>query len=616
MKPYLYAILLFLFVPVATVIAQNDVQFTAASKQVVSVGERFTIVYEINGDGTNFIGPNFGALQVLSGPNTSTSSSVQYINGRMQQSYSKSFTYIVQAAGIGDVFISPAKITLNGKVISSNTLNITVVKQAPGQQKARGDQTQGQRDMGVIHDDDVYIRASVSKSHPYLGEEVIVTYRIYTKVGVSSLQMKKASSFQGFWSKNLTDNNSKLKQTTKVINGEEYVVAEISKYAVFPQKTGELTIDPAEMDIVAQLQVQQKRRRSNDPFEEFFNDPFFNRNVRNVELTLATKPVTLDVKPLPETGKPSSFLGAVGDFSFKSEIDHESLNANDALTLKVTVSGKGNIELVEVPAPKFPSDFESYDPKVSNNVKVSNSGIRGSKRVEYLAIPRAAGDFVIKPVEFSYFNPRDKKYYSFSSDTFNIHVEKGDVNGSGITYSSSAKEDIKFIGKDIRHITEGPYNFRLTGVYLFGTTWYYVLLALPIFILVLFILLWKKMEKQRANISGTKTRRANKVAKTRLLKANKFKKEANDKAFFDEIAQALWGYIADKFSIQQASLSVETVKGALTEKGVDEVVIDNFINTLNNIEFARFAPGDASGKMETVYNEAMNAIMQAEKALK
>ena len=616
MKPYLYAILLFLFVPVATVIAQNDVQFTAASKQVVSVGERFTIVYEINGDGTNFIGPNFGALQVLSGPNTSTSSSVQYINGRMQQSYSKSFTYIVQASGIGDVFISPAKITLNGKVISSNTLNITVVKQAPGQQKARGDQTQGQRDMGVIHDDDVYIRASVSKSHPYLGEEVIVTYRIYTKVGVSSLQMKKASSFQGFWSKNLTDNNSKLKQTTKVINGEEYVVAEISKYAVFPQKTGELTIDPAEMDIVAQLQVQQKRRRSNDPFEEFFNDPFFNRNVRNVELTLATKPVTLDVKPLPETGKPSSFLGAVGDFSFKSEIDHESLNANDALTLKVTVSGKGNIELVEVPAPKFPSDFESYDPKVSNNVKVSNSGIRGSKRVEYLAIPRAAGDFVIKPVEFSYFNPRDKKYYSFSSDTFNIHVEKGDVNGSGITYSSSAKEDIKFIGKDIRHITEGPYNFRLTGVYLFGTTWYYVLLALPIFILVLFILLWKKMEKQRANISGTKTRRANKVAKTRLLKANKFKKEANDKAFFDEIAQALWGYIADKFSIQQASLSVETVKGALTEKGVDEVVIDNFINTLNNIEFARFAPGDASGKMETVYNEAMNAIMQAEKALK
>lgn len=613
MKPYLTVLFIFLLLPFSAVWAQDDVQFTGVTKQVVGVGERFTVVYEINGDGSNFIGPNFGALQVLSGPNTSTSSSVQYINGRMQQSYSKTFSYIVQAAGVGDVFISPAKITLNGKVISSNTLNITVVKQAPGSQ---GNQNQGQRDDGTIQDDDVYIRASVSKTNPYLGEEVIVTYRIYTRVGVSSLQMKKASSFQGFWSKNLTDNNSKLKQSTEVINGEEYIVAEISKYAVFPQKTGKLTIDPAEMDIVAQMQVQQQRRRSNDPFEDFFNDPFFNRNVRNVELTLATKPVTLDVKPLPEAGKPLSFKGAVGDFSFKSEIDRETLKANDALTLKVSVTGKGNIELIEIPEPKFPSDFESYDPKVSNNVKTSTSGISGEKKVEYLAIPRAAGDFVIDPIEFSYFNPRDKKYYSFSSGIFNIKVEKGDQNGSGITYSSSAKEDIKFIGKDIRHITSGPYNFSFTGVYLFGSTWYYILLALPIFILILFILLWKKMEKQRANISGTKTRRANKVAKTRLQKAEKFKKEGNDKAFFDEIAQALWGYIADKFSIKQASLSVETVKEALTKKGVEESVIDNFINTLNNIEFARFAPGDASGKMESVYKEALNAITQAEKALK
>lgn len=613
MKPYLTAIFIFLLLPFTTVWAQDDVRFTGSSKQVVSVGERFTVVYEINGDGSNFIGPNFGALQVLSGPNTSTSSSVQYINGRMQQSYSKTFSYIVQAAGVGDVSVSPAKITLNGKVISSNTLNITVVKQAPGQQ---GSQSQGQKEDGTIQDDDVYIRASVSKTKPYLGEEVIVTYRIYTRVGVSSLQMKKASSFQGFWSKNLTDNNSKLKQSTEVINGEEYIVAEISKYAIFPQKTGKLTIDPAEMDIVAQLQVQQQRRRSNDPFEDFFNDPFFNRNVRNVELTLATKPVTLDVKPLPEAGKPLSFKGAVGDFSFKSEIDRETLKANDALTLKVSVTGKGNIELLEIPEPKFPSDFESYDPKVSNNVKTSTSGISGEKKVEYLAIPRAAGDFIIDPIEFSYFNPRDGKYHSFTSGIFNIKVEKGELNGSGITYSSSAKEDIKFIGKDIRHITSGPYDFSFTGVYLFGSTWYYVLLALPIFILILFILLWKKMEKQRANISGTKTRRANKVAKTRLLKADKFKKEGNDKAFFDEIAQALWGYIADKFSIKQASLSVETVKDALAKKGVEEVVIDNFINTLNNIEFARFAPGDASGKMENVYQEAMNAITQAEKALK
>jgi len=610
MKPYLKTLFILLLLPAVLVKAQDDVQFRGSSKQVVSVGERFSVTYEVNGDGSNFVGPNFGALQVLSGPNISQSSSVQYINGRMQQSYSKSFSYIVQADGEGDVYVSPAKITVNGQVISSNTLNIKVVKKAPGQQG-----NPSQRESGTIQDDDVYIRASVSKTNPYIGEEVIVTYRIYTRVGVSSLQMKKASSFQGFWSKNLTDNNSKLKQTTEVINGEEYIVAEISKYAVFPQKTGKLTIDPAEMDIVAQLQVERKRR-SNDPFEDFFNDPFFNRNVRNVELTLATKPVTVDVKPLPAEGKPAGFKGAVGDFNFKSELDRETLKANDALTLKVTVSGKGNLELVEIPAPKFPSDFESYDPKVSNNIKTSQSGISGVKQVEYLAIPRVAGDFVIDPIQFSYFNPRDRQYHTFSSGTFNIKVEKGDQSGSGITYSSSAKEDIKFIGKDIRHILPGPYNFRLAGVFLFGSTWYYVLLALPVFVLLLFILLWKKFEKQRANISGMKTRKANKVAKTRLLKAAKFKKEGNDKAFFDEIAQALWGYIGDKFNIKQASLSVDTVKETLSEKGVDGAVIDNFVNTLNNIEFARFAPGDTSGKMENVYNEAMNAITQAEKALK
>jgi hypothetical protein len=318
--------------------------------------------------------------------------------------------------------------------------------------------------MGILQDDDVYIRASVSKKSPYLGEEVIVTYRIYTRVAVSSLQMKKASSFQGFWSKNLADDNSKFEQSKKMINGEEYIVAEISKYAIFPQKTGKLTIDPAEMDIVAQLQVQQKRKRSNDPFQDFFNDPFFNRNVRNVEVSLKTKPISLNVKPLPAQGKPASFTGAVGNFNFISEIDRETITANDALTLKISISGKGNLELIDLPKPQFPSDFESYDPKVSSNIKTSNSGISGSKKFEYLAIPRAAGDFVIPPIEFSYFNPKDKKYHSYSSGEFNIHVEKGDRNNAGITYSSSAQEDIRFIGKDIRHISSGPFEFHRAGV--------------------------------------------------------------------------------------------------------------------------------------------------------
>ena len=615
MKPKLITIICLLLLPFLG-IGQDDVQFVGTSKQVVNVGERFRIVYEVNGEGENFRAPNFGKLQVLSGPNTSSSSSVQYVNGQVQQSYSRTFTYIVQADAVGDVYLSPAKVTVDRKVYSSNSINIKVLKGAPSGQRSSGDQTQSQRDMGKLQDDDVYIRAIVSNKKPYLGEQVIVTYKLYTRVGVASLQLKKASSFQGFWSKNLTDDNQQLKQTRQTINGEEYTVAEIVKYAIFPQKTGKLTIDPAEMDIVAQLRVQQSRKRSNDPFEEFFNDPFFNRNVKNIEATLKSKPVPLDVKPLPETGKPASFNGAVGNFSFSSELDRNVLKANDAITIKASISGKGNLDLVEVSTPKFPSDFETYDPKISSNIKTTNSGISGTKRFEYLAIPRAAGDFEIDPIEFSYFNPRDKKYHSFTSGILNIKVEKGEQGSSGITYSSSAKEDIKFIGKDIRHIYTGQNTFSAVGVYFFASPWYYGLLALPVLVLILAILLWKRIESQRANVSGSKIRKANKVAKSRLMKADKFRKASDDKAFFDEIAQALWGYIADKFSIKQASLSVDTVKETLAAKGIDEQVSDNFVNTLNNIEFARFAPGDASGKMENSYNEALNAITQAEKALK
>jgi uncharacterized membrane protein len=611
----LFACIVWIVAP-AALWAQGAVNFTGVGKQRVEVGERFRIVYEVNGDGSGFTAPNFGSLQVLSGPNTSTSSSIQYINGQVQQNFSKSYTYIVEATREGTVNVSPAKITVDGKTYSSNTIRIEVLKGSGQSQNSGSSQNQSRRDDGVLQDDDVYIRAVVDNRSPYLGEQVLVTYRIYTRIPVSNLMLKKASSFNGFWSKNLTDDNQQLKQSSQIINGEEYIVADIANYAIFPQKTGELTIDPAEMDIVAQLRVQQQRRRSNDPFENFFNDPFFNRNMRNVEVTLKSKPVTINVKPLPEKGKPAGFTGAVGEYNFTSEIDRNELTTNDALTLKVSISGRGNLELIELPEPQFPVDFETYDPKITNNIQTTPSGIRGSKRFEYLAIPRAPGDFTIAPLNFSYFNPKTATYHTFTSGEYTIAVEKGDQSDQGITYSRSAQEDIRFIGKDIRHILGGPYQFVTAGSFFFASTTYYILLVLPVVILILLIIWWKRMEKRHSNVSMMKTRKANKVARSRLQKAEKFKKEGNDKAFYDEIAQALWGYIADKFSIQRAALSIDTVKATLTAKNVPEDVIDNFINTLNNIDFARFAPGDSSGKMENVYAEAMNAITAAEKALK
>lgn len=598
--------------------AQDEVSFTGSAKQIVNVGERFRVVYEVNGDGRNFTSPDFGSLQVLSGPNTSTNSSVQYINGRMSQSYSKTFTFIVQATAEGEVSVSPAKVNVDGKIYSSNSLSIQVGKSPAGQRAQGGANTSdnNRQDDGILQDDDVYIKAFVNNTNPYLGEQIILTYKIYTKVPVSNISSSKSSSFAGFWSKNLMDDRQQLKQSSQVINGEEYIVADISSFALFPQKSGALTIEPFELDCNVQLRVQSKRRKAYDPFEDFFNDPFFNRNVKNVKTTLKSKPLNINVKPLPQANKPESFTGAVGSFTFSAGIDQQQLQANDALTLSINLSGKGNIELINFPDIQFPSDFETFEPKITSNISANASGVSGRKKFEYLVLPRNAGDFVVKPVEFSYFDPDKEAYIRFASDPFNIHVSKDDDAGSSLSYSSSAQEDIRFIGQDIHHIKDKASVLRPVNAYFFASNWYYLLMWLPVVLLILVVVVWKQREKRHADLGLMKNRKANKVAKNRLQKADKFRKAGDDKSFFDEIALALWGYIADKFSLPQATLSLDTVREALKERNIEDGVIDNFINTLNNIEFARFAPGDSGGKMETVYNESLNAIMRAEKALK
>jgi len=605
--------------------AGGAVSFTASTKSIVEVGERFQIYYTANADGSNFRAPNFGSLSVLSGPNRSSSSSVQYINGSMSQSTQLTYTFLVMATSEGKINIPPATIKVDGKLYKSNALSVKVVKgNVPAQSQNRSSravqngssENSTSSTSGSFNKKDLYIKALVSKRNPYLGEEVIVTYRIYTKIPVSNLSVKKLSSFPGFWTKDLMDNNKQLQQTTKVINGEQYVLADIRKLALFPQKSGKLTIEPMELECTAQIRTKTKRRRSNDPFDDFFNDPFFNRNVKNVKLDVKSNSLTLNVKELPQENKPASFNGAVGKFTFAAKIDRTKLKVNDAITETITISGSGNLELVEAPVIKFPADFETYDPKVTSRIRTSGGGVSGYKKFDYLAIPRNPGDFVIPSVSFSFFNPHDKKYYTYSSDEYNIHVDKGKVNSNGITYSNSAQEDIHYIGKDIHHIKIGVAEFKPVGDYFFASKLFYALALLPLLLLFLVWLLKKQREKRLGNIDLMKNKKATKIARSRLQKAEKFRKAGDDKAFFEEIAQALWGYIADKFNVSQAELSMETVRHKLTERGVSDEVTTIFVNVLNDIEFARFAPGDTAGKMENIYNEAMGAILQAEKALK
>lgn len=595
--------------------AQNDVKLNASAKQVVSVGERFSVVYEINADGNNFHSPNFGKFHKLSGPNTSQSSSIKYFNGKYEQSVTKTYTYLITASEEGEFSISPASVEVDGKTITSNSLKIEVVKKTSNTNKPAGTGNTSSTN-GQISDDDVFLRTLISDRNPYQGEQIIVTNRIYTKIGVSNLNMVKPPTYEGFWSKSLTENDKQLRQSEEIINGEKYIVADISKYALFAQKSGKLTIEPTELKCVAQVQVQSKRR-SRDPFDDFFNDPFFNRNVKNVEVFLKSKAIEVNVKPLPQAGKPDSFTGAVGKFSFRSEIDRDSITTNDALNLSLKLSGAGNLELINPTKVNFPPDFETYEPKISNNINTSLNGISGSKKIEYLAIARNPGDFVIDPLEFSYFDPADGKYHKINTGGYNIHVDKGiGTNSGGISYSRSAQEDIQYIGKDIRHIKQGSFELSEKNNYLFGSIIYYLSTILPLILLVIIVLAIKKQRKRKGNTALMKTKKANKIAKTKLSKAEKLMKENKDKEFYNELAQAIWGYLSDKFLISQAELSIENVIEILSSKNVDNEITDGFVNALNNIEFARFAPGDSKSKMLSIYKDSLNTITLAEKALK
>lgn len=622
-----YIIFLLLFVA-QSVWAGKEVTFTARSRQQVLVGQQFQILFEVNANGRNFTPPaDFGGLEILSGPNTSSSSSIQFINGKMSQSYSMTYSYIVMATKPGTITIGPATVKVKGKRHSSNTLKIRVLKYSTSAKSQTGNsRVTSQKSAGAvsgktlstsdanISSKDVFIKATVNNTHPYLGQQVVVTYRIYTRVPVTNLSINKVASFKGFWSKDLLGDNSSLQQHNETINGQKYVVAVIRKLALIPQQTGKLVIDPMELDCAIQIRVKNPSGNSANPFNSFFNTPFFNQNVRNVKKRLVSNALHFNVKRLPSKGKPDCFSGAVGNYTFTSNIDKTDLTTNDALTLEITVSGSGNIELISAPQVKFPSDFETYDPKITTSINKSGSGVSGTKKFDYLAIPRTAGDFTINPVKFCFFNPKDKQYHVYQTKTYNIHVKKG--KGAGMVYSTTDQQGIHILGRDIRHIKEGPSDLQPAGNFLFGTTLYYILLALPVILLLLVLLLWNTLKKRKANVSLVKNRKAQKIARSRLTLAQKMKKQGDDRAFYDEIAQALWGYISDKFNLQKANLSMDSVKELLEQKKVAPETIQSFLDTLNSIEYARFAPGDTKGKMENIYTEALHAIMQAEKSLK
>lgn len=596
----------------------QDPNIKVSAKSQVTVGEQFRVAFEVNADGKNFTAPSFNGFTLIGGPFNSTSSSVQIVNGSMSRTVSNTYTYVLRAEQEGDFTIGSASITVNGNVVKSEPYPITVTAGAassgsPGASGQTGQQQQNQTNTNdpQVSGQDLFLKVFPSKKSAYVGEPVVLTYKLYTRVPVSQLSVAKTPNYGGFWTKECADSQ---RQSTEVVNGVQYTTYEVKKLVLIPQKAGKLTIEPMAIECVAQIVTQRNTQRSNDPFDIFFNDPFFNRSYTNVQKTLQTSSISFEAKSLPENGRPTSFNGAVGNYNFKASIDRDALSTNEAFTLTMTVSGSGNIELVNFPEPVFPPDFEVYDPKVTSTVDANGQGMSGSKKAEYLVIPRRAGDFNIPPVEFSYFNPSKGQYVTLGSTAMTLNVAKSadDEMGGGGLYASN-QEGIKYLGSDIRHIKTASSRLKPVNSHFFVSPAYFAAIA---FLLVLFLVAMVVVRKRRQlkqDVVLVRNKKATKVAKGRLKNAYKHLKEQDQNHFYEEMSQALWGYISDKLGLERSVLSMDTVKQAMMDKGIDETLSNEFVDTLNTCEFARFAPGDATAKMQELYDKGINVIMRVEK---
>lgn len=603
--------------------AQDDPRLTVSTKKQVMVGERFQVVFQANAEGKNFQAPSFEGLTVVGGPFTSTSTSFQMVNGSMSHSVNCTYTFALQAYQEGTFHVGAASLTVKGNKITSEPFDIKVLPDdgshasAGGGSSARQGQSRQNNDDPQVSGKDLFIRVIPSKKSVYVGEQLVLTYKLYTKVPVSSVSLSKMPSYAGFWTKDISDNSGTFKQSSEYINGIEYTTAEIQKMIVVPQRSGKLTIEPMTMECVAQIRTERDNSRSMDPFEAFFNDAFFNRNIVNVRKELSSQSFALEVKNLPENDKPASFAGAVGNYNFKSDIDKTEVNANEAVTITLTVSGSGNIELLQMPTPVFPPDFEVYDPKITTNVDANSQGLTGTKKAEYLVIPRRAGSFTVPAVEFSYFNPASSSYQTLTSEPYEIKVQKGkgsEESGGGAVYASN-QEDIKYLGSDIRHIMTGNAHLKPAHSTFFASAAYFVALLalLLLFVVLLFVL--KKREQMSKDTAANRNRKADKVARGRLKNAYQHLKAKDQEKFYVEMSQALWGYIADKLGIERSKLSMDTVSETMKEKQVPDELTQQFVDTLNSCEFARFAPGSAEEKMDDLYKKGIDVISKAEKVL-
>lgn len=602
--------LLFTILAAWQVKAADKVRFVAEAADVVVSGDQVRLVFTVNSqDIKDFRAPSIKGFDVLMGPSRSQQSSIQIINGKRTSNSSTAFTYILLAGNPGTYTIPAASVEVNGEKVFSNAISIKVLPQdqtsgnsgnnGGGSASSSRSQAAGSR----ISANDLFITATASKTTVHEQEAILLTYKVYTVVNLRQLY-GKMPDLKGFHTQEVELPQQKT-FTLEHYKGRNYNTTVWSQYVLFPQQTGKLEIPSITFDgVVAQQTI------SDDPFDAFFNGGGY----VEVKKKITTPKVVINVQPLP--AKPAGFSGAVGEFKLASSINAIDVKTNDAVTIKLTLSGTGNMKLIGTPEVKFPQDFEIYDPKVTDDYKLTNSGLTGTKTFEYLAIPRHAGNFTIPAIEFTYFDLKSNSYKTLKTEAYNLKVAKGQGNADQVISDFTNKESVKMLGKDIRFIKLGDSSLRPKGDFFFGTVGYYLCYLIPLLLFVVFAVIYRQKALENANVAKVKTKKANKVATRRMKLAGKLLAENKKNEFYDEVLKALWGYISDKLSIPVSQLSKDNIEAELTNYGVQEALIAEFIGVLNECEYARYAPGNENEAMDKVYSASVEVISKMENSIK
>ena len=588
---------------------------TVDAPGVVTTDETFRVVFTADGKMTDFDWSGTEDFNVVWGPQRGSMSSTNIVNGKRTSSHQETVTYLLQPKGEGKFTISGASAKVDGKDCASKGFTIEVVASqnassssgngGTGGNSVQGSSSEQARSAGTVSNGDIFLKLSLSKTSVVKGEPITATLKIYTRTDIGSFEDVKFPTFNGFWSKE-TASVSNLEFIRENVNGTIYNSALIRKYMLIPQQSGTLVIDPAEM--VCQIRVRASSSGPRSIFDDFFD------NYQTVRKRIATPEIKVKVSELP-SGAPSSFGGGVGKYAISASLSKKDIKSNEAVSLVVKVTGSGNISMLEAPKVDFPSDFEVYDLKSTENV--SANGTEGGKTFEYPFIPRSHGDYVIPAIQYSYYDNAQGRYVTVSTEEIPVSIEKGEeIEGGGVAVAGVNRQGVRNLAEDVRYIHLGDGNLRRAGRYFAGSPLFYGLAALIVILWFASLRLLKFAEGRRADIVGSRNRKANKMARAKLRTAGDFLAKGLSGAYYEELHKALLGYVSDKLSIPSAELSREHINEGLSARGASQQGIEAFNNLVDKCEFARYSPDNGQVQMQNEYNEAIRVISQLEGEVK